>query len=692
MNDIKRESMQLASLAVFRELYDSEKDVYGVICAFLGDIIISNAKYRFSLPEITNLLNRTFSFSIPEAIVATSLRRLNVEKENSFYTVNDITMIGNFKVTTLQEEIGTSNDIIIEDLFSFVESVKNIELTKRKKEKIVHSFCAFLLDESNGGEYYEYISGFAIQNKHDTEFRKKVNKIREGVILYSGLTYNSNLNEIGSWRKKLTIYLDTEILFHFAGYNGKVHESLFNDFFKYVKEINSNAKKKLVHLKYFSEIKNEIDGFFTKARHIVRKQDKRHIETTAMYSVLEGCKVPSDVMDKKSDFYLYLKNNGIHEDKSTNYFEKSNHKYNIFGQDTIEIISDELNFDATEHLNFLNYVSIHRKEEKSRDFYDIGHIFLTGNSKTIKVALHNQIRARHTVPLATRLNWITNRFWFKLNKGFGDGNFPLSFDIITKSQIILSSVLNKSVSKKYEDLQTQFKKNEVTEEQVKARIIQLRSQGRKPEEIESNDIPSILDAISEDSLEQFVRAEELFKSDALEKAEENSELKRTLSIAEKAFKDEEIAKNTAQTDLIRLSVEHEMRTLTEKKETIRVLENQKQPIDTRAKQKFNNFRLTIGISYILFLLFIFYLIIKYDWNSMEPWTFILGIIFASAVPFFYLLIFGRSWNPKHFLERKKEHFKQQEYMQSNFDINYLLKLKKDVTQLEKNIENEKKTH
>jgi hypothetical protein len=42
MNDCKNENKYLASLAVFRGLYNSKNDVYGVISEFLKEVNISN--------------------------------------------------------------------------------------------------------------------------------------------------------------------------------------------------------------------------------------------------------------------------------------------------------------------------------------------------------------------------------------------------------------------------------------------------------------------------------------------------------------------------------------------------------------------------------------------------------------------------------------------------------------------------
>lgn len=74
----------LASLALFREIYDSENDIYGVLSEFLTDILYSENKIKFSLTEITVLLNRTYDFAVPDAVVSTALKRVKgIKKEKS---------------------------------------------------------------------------------------------------------------------------------------------------------------------------------------------------------------------------------------------------------------------------------------------------------------------------------------------------------------------------------------------------------------------------------------------------------------------------------------------------------------------------------------------------------------------------------------------------------------------------------
>jgi len=94
MKQIKEDNRLLASLAVFRELYNAEKDVYGIISVFLSDLIKIENLYSFSLNEITNKLNNTFEFEIPDAVVRTALGRLKfLEKQQGIYLVTDVSNI-----------------------------------------------------------------------------------------------------------------------------------------------------------------------------------------------------------------------------------------------------------------------------------------------------------------------------------------------------------------------------------------------------------------------------------------------------------------------------------------------------------------------------------------------------------------------------------------------------------------------
>ena len=192
----------------------------------------------------------------------------------------------------------------------------------------------------------------------------------------------------------------------------------------------------------------------------------------------------------------------------------------------------------------------------------------------MQIAWNDEIKAYGQVPLATTLSFLTNKFWFKLNKGFGKDNFPTTFDVVTKAQIVLSNQINESVGRKFEDLQLKYKNGKLSQDQAKASIIELRKQTKKPEDLVDEDITSILDSISEDSLDSFLKEQEHFKSEAKKEAIENRRLKEDLSIKEIELKEVEQVKVNLNDELIKTKET----LLREKKKSIEILENQKKQI------------------------------------------------------------------------------------------------------------------
>ncbi len=536
MAKLKEESKCLASLAVFRELYNNEKDIYGIICEFLKEIITSQAKHQFTLTEITALLNETYDFKIPEAVVNTSLNRFKtaLTKSSGLFTVTDqATFKITGELTDKHNEIKDNNETIICNLFKFIETEKKITLTDDEKTTITHSFISFIIDETTSQEYSDYISAYIVKEKQNANFTKQLNTIKEGVVLYTGLKYNSSLNELGSWNNELTIFLETEILFHFAGFNGRLYQILFNDLFSLIKEINqANLKKnnkRLIHLKYFSDVKTDIEGFFKKAEYIVQGKDKANPSKTAMTTIINGCKTPADVIAKKSNFYILLKQNLILEDDYTKYYSTQNHKYNIEDRDLLKELSNKIEVDdLSSYLKYLNFINIHRKGNNDKAFEKIGFVLLSGTANTLRLAWDENIKPNGNIPLASNLSFLTNKFWFKLNKGFGKSEHPKSFDIVTKAQIILSSQLNDTVADKFVELQSKLKIGKLTQEEAISTIVELRNQVKKPEDINEDNIENILSSIEESTIEAHLKEQELLKQMTKERETENLKLKETI--------------------------------------------------------------------------------------------------------------------------------------------------------------------
>ena len=515
MKEYLEDSRCLASLAVFKELYDNKKDIYAVICEFIIEAIKLKRIYQFSLTEITSQVNDIFDFNILDAVIKTALKRIKfITKAGGSYII-DSTCVNkwNNDVSIKQLEIEKNNACILYSLFTFTEQIKSIQLTDSDKSNITKSLCAYLLDESVEDEYSESISAFIVKCQMDKSLLNQLNNIKKGVVLYTGLKYNSNINKIGNWDTNLTIYIETEILFHLAGYNGSLCKELFYEFYNLIKEINTGSinktGKKKIHLLYFTEVKNEIERFFNKAEAIVEAKETLDPSKTAMASIVNGCQSASDIIVKKSSFYELLRCNGIEEASEEDFYNKKNYVYCIEDEVLINhlqgLYSTKKNgSDINENLKFLNYINIFRKGNSDVSFENIGAILLTGNSTTIKIAWDEKIKKNGNIPLATTLSFITNKLWFRLGKGLGNNTDPKSFDIVTKAQVVLSTQINDSVAEKYDKLQSKYKNGEINKETATVALISLRSQVKTPENIKNENLDDIIDCISETSIEKLL--------------------------------------------------------------------------------------------------------------------------------------------------------------------------------------------
>jgi len=463
-----------------------------------------------------------------------SLNTFDVNKKKEDTPIEIIDRTNNIK---------ESHNVIFNELSTYIEDKKKTKLSGIELQELHNNFCNYLLEGNIDDKYLEYISSFIIQNQGNKDFLEKISTIREGVILYSGLKYTNDsyiLNQFGNWRKELNIFLDTEIIFHLAGYNGELYKQFAEDFMKFVFEINKNNqknKKNLINLLYFPEVKDEIDSFFAKAQYILEGKDNLNPKVTAMTEIINGCSEKADLLNKKSDLYTLLSRRGIElYDKEIDVTSEENHKYNIISQEIVEKINRELKTNTGEDiLATLNNISILRKDQNDSNFENTRYILLSGNSKTLKIAFESSIFERFKIPLATSLNFIINRFWFKLNKGFSNKDFPSSFSVLTKSQIILSKILNDNIGEKFDDLQKKYQKGEITKEDAVNRINDLRINAKKPEEIKQEIAKDVLDFIVLDSTDDYIQRQNHYREKSKnfdkvsieleEKKEENFSLK-----------------------------------------------------------------------------------------------------------------------------------------------------------------------
>jgi len=536
------ESKLLASVSLFRELYDNKKDIYDVLSGFIQAGIIHNRKWVFNSKDITYLLKQEFDFDIPEAVIKSTLK--NRLKKSGFIT----NINGGYSVSS--REISTkdslSNDVektqekhekAIVDVLKYISTSEFSTLKPTPtKDQISKALNNFLLDNKITDLHSQIISSFLIKKSKSWEYTRNLNIIKEGLVLYAGIRYTADLNELGAWKDEITIFLDTEHLFSAAGYNGLVYQEIFDDFYNLVTEVNRYSQRKkqrdTIHLRYFEENKQEIENFFHVARLIIENAAQLDPSKTAMVSIIEGCKTRSDILAQKTSFYSSLKSMKIKLEENRNYYLDTS--YNIEDPITSEILekrcsAKNINFNENQCHNFLKLftkINVLRQGINNTSFEKSKYIFLTGNKFAQFLAFQPEIRFKEKdIPFATDIYFLTNRLWFKLKKGFGTNvNTPKSFDIVTKAKIVLSSQINTTVSKEYENLKNNYNNNKISKDEALSLNYELRSKTSKPEELNEMNIDNALSFLNEDSLERY-REE---KTILLQKVKEGKKAKEEL--------------------------------------------------------------------------------------------------------------------------------------------------------------------
>lgn len=544
----------LASYVTYKELssHGDYKSPYQILAEFIKYIIYEEKIYAFSISEIKSKVEDEFEFHLPDAVFRSALKKIDFVTRNSSgnYCVigEKISIDGTLKkYKNLAEstEIGVS-----EQLISFVEEIRDCKLDNREKKELMRAFVAYLIDESNGNKYQEEISSFIIKKSDDVKITEYLNSVREGAILYTGLNYN--IDEVGSLKKDLILYLDTEVLFDIYGYNGEIFQRLALDLFNLVRDANS--KEKRVRLRYFEETKREIDLFFAKAEEIVKGRILSK-DNVAMKAITNGCRDISDISDRKADFYTKLQYSyGIMQDERKSYYYKSDTAANLestFSED--EKRDSEVQF-AVRMISNINKL---RNNQPFYEYTEAEAVFITETWKVQEYSrkmvdlISNEINGeKKIVGYAISMGMITNILWYKLNKGFGNNDFPQNVNSVLKAKIVLSNLISQNVSKKFAECKQAYQRGELNQQQLAARLLALREKAMKPEEITTDNLEDSLNFDSK-HIERFEAERELHKAQIRQNKEqiedyqsEIEKLKRAIQV-EEALKEQQEAENAA---------------------------------------------------------------------------------------------------------------------------------------------------
>jgi len=511
----------LASAALFRALYDNNKDIYDVISEFVRAYILFNSKWTFNTTECVDGLKETFEFDLPEAVVSTCLKK-RLKKSGELNIAN-----GTYSITekfnkenTIRSgylESKSDYDNVLEKLFSHVKGLglKSIEFSE-----LENSFNKYFLNERLPNSHSSHIAQFLIENQDNQIFKEKVSRIEEGLILYAGIKSTPDLSTLGSWKGDLFVFLDTEHLFSAAGLNGELYKKIFYEFLDLVKDVNRRGGKGgRISLKYFEETANDFYNFFFAAESIIDKGKWVDPSKTAMISITNGCRWKSDVIEKKKIFEKDIERIGIKLEEKKDYYK--NPEYNVESESVLEDLrntfwSDNDNNRLSETLKIFTKINVFRKGESKGPIDCVKSIFLTENNRTKAIAFSDPIFPNNgSIPFATNIEFLTERIWFKLSKGFVENTGQrTSFDVITKAKLVLSSQLNRSVSENYKELNKKYEKGEIDKDNAALLISELRSRPNSPDEMTPSEAEDSIAFIDSDLIEGVQREKALLERKA----------------------------------------------------------------------------------------------------------------------------------------------------------------------------------
>ena len=573
---------KLAAYATIKGMTDSEKykNQYFILAEFIKYLIVVKRLRGFSISKVMVLLQDEFDFDIPYAVVRAALNRI----DELSHVKDDYTVVS--KIEAAEDFIGINQKAeqdsksVITKLVDFANrNDDSIKLDLLEKE-----FVRYVLDKRSIKEnkYNELISKFFLSVENDDGIQESIEQIREGNILYCGLNYN--IIDIGSITEDLTLYLDTEVLFMLAGYDGELNKKVACDLTNLVRRANQRGTK--IKLSYFDQVREEIDRFFSYACRVV--SGKAVASSRAMLSIVNGCDNESDVLDKQSDFYIDMNNlYGIRCDEhKDHYYDEDKHPFNL---ESIEDAKEDV--DTQEAIQFISYINILREGEQFTDYTKSKHIIVTETRRLQEVS--DQIREQGKCGYSLPLSKITNILWVKLGSEFGEKAYPYNAKIAVKARLILDRSIAANVSKTYAVALGKYKAGELTEEKTAARILRLQEKLTEPENISSANVDDLLD-FSAESVQKY--------EDAIESGKRIEDAKNAVITALKADKE---SKDSRIADLEKAAKDKDQ-TIEEQKKTIQAYEERDKKNAEKKSGREETVRRVLNVFAIIILCFIVY--------------------------------------------------------------------------------------
>ena len=622
---MKLHNEQIAAISVFGAYKNENKDAYDVIADFTKAAIAIKKDVEVTPEIVQEHLKELYSLSIPISIIRGVLKNRLKDvalKTNGVYLINELPKDD---ISSQIKELLNAYSIILSGLNHFLsENLTNYSTRKYNEDYIVNQFAKYIIDDYADEELTPYFSAFIISKKDEDGFRSYFDRFAAGLISYYGLQYFDDANNIGSWPNncKLTIFLDTEFLFDCAGYNDSYYKKIFDEFNALVKEINKQEKNKpVIELKCLAETISSFDRVINTAKSIIEKKQAPDPSKEAILKIVRESEDGLDADTHRATILAEAKKSNISIDINDYTYFTTDPKYIILGKEEHEKYLDDnsaKNLDNIEakidyYSKVLTIINGLRRGVSKTSFENCRYILLSNSRIVHRISYDLAKKNINAVPLATDIDWLVSRFWYKLNKSFTSTRIPLSLDIVARSQASLSEDVCALIKKRFDDIKKKNLPDDVKQELYAG----IRTIPKEIELYNSTNLPEILDFISYDDTEAFITAQYKLKMAA--SLSEANERKARRSIEE--LEQERIEKKRAYEEIAILKREKR--------------HNRHQQIIPRIKFFFISFNTLYWIGFTALVTFFIFLEYK-SFDIANIWRSVLTIVIelSSIITYF----------------------------------------------------------
>lgn len=453
----------LASIALFGIYRNTNQDTYDLVAQYISAVIAQKEYERFKTDTIQSDLKELFQIDIPIGVI-NSVCKNRIEGLSLSKGVFTCSRIPKDEIEKEYAELTANYD----ELFTLLIAFVNKETAEYDGQTIKSRFADFLIDgiipETKLNNLF---AAFITGNQESKDIRQKIDLLSSGLISYNGLSYTDSAGNSGAWTDKLTIYLDTEFLFSCAGYNDPYLHDVFQELYELIKEINISYRRRtkkqdnLVELRYLKDTRDVYLSLINSAKgYIDSKGAPPDPSKRALVKIISESATVFDVDTHRARIDTAIKDiyNIQYDDRDYSNFI-TDRRYIIFDESTVTSLSHDYNpkKDDTTSRKIDYYARVYtiinglRGGVRVSIFEKCRYIFLTGS----RIGRGASIAARpdtKSVTLATDIDFLVSRFWFKLNKQLTNNHIPVSLDIVARSQAVLTKEVSRKVKALYEEL------------------------------------------------------------------------------------------------------------------------------------------------------------------------------------------------------------------------------------------------